>query len=104
MANLIGKGMVTDNKGIVDSSGFWVVTVKLLETAFYDDGTEEREVIEAQCMDRDFDTAHQIALQSAVMQLREEVYDRNHTSLIEARKAAKELGNDSKANEDTATQ
>ena len=82
---LIGKSFVNDNKGILGEDGYWTVTVLMTEKFFYDDGSETTEVIESMCMDNNFQMAHQTALASALVQYRQEVYDRGLTSLIEAR-------------------
>jgi hypothetical protein len=101
MAKLIGKSFVNDNKGILDQTGDWVVTVLFTETEYYDDETTKEEKIVVKAMDSDFQNAHETALGSALRQLRAEVYDRGFRSLIEAREASDAP---SKVNTPTITQ
>jgi len=101
MAKLIGKGFVNDNKGTVDEGGFWTVTVLMIETNYFDDGTTEEETIETKSISSDFDNAHETAMVSALTQLREEAYDKGFRSLIVARKAKNDNGAD---NTNTLTQ
>lgn len=85
MSKVIGKSFVNDNSGILSEDGYWTVTVLMTETFYYEDGTEKKEVIEVKAMDKDFQTAHQTSLASALVQYRVEVYDRGMGSLVEAR-------------------
>lgn len=101
---LIGKSFVNDNKGILGDDGYWTVTVLMTETFYYDDGSEDVETIESKCMDTNYHLAHQTALASAMIQLREEVYDRHLTSLIEARQKFGRLNDNGTNNKDTITQ
>lgn len=81
---VIGMGLSNINNGIKEN-GMWTVTVKLIETRTYSDGTVDEEVIESMCMDTDHLTAHEVALRSALAQYGEEVYNKGLTSLVEAR-------------------
>lgn len=103
--SIVGRGFSTENLGMVDSSGYWTVTVKMIETVHYDDGTSKSETIESSCMDRDFDMAHRTALSEALVTLRHEVYDKGLVSLVEAREQYGRPSHDNrKIDGDTPTQ
>lgn len=104
MAKVIGREFSNVNRGVIDEDGYWNVLVLLTETIFYDDETQEVEAIECRTMDKDFETAHQVALQSALIQYRQEVVDRKLTSLVEARKRYGRLNDSNKDNSSTITQ
>lgn len=101
---VIGKGFVNDNKGILTENGMWKVNVIMTETFYYEDGTQESEVIEAECVDSSFTTAHREAVMSAMYALKDEVYDKGFTSLIQARKEARKLNDNSEDNANTPTE
>lgn len=85
MSKVIGKGFSTVNSGKVDSQGYWTVTSTITELVEYDDGQVKTEIVDAKCMDRSFDIAHQTALATALIMYREETIDRGLSSLVEAR-------------------
>jgi hypothetical protein len=82
---IVGMSLSNLNEGILED-GLWKVSVKLIESRTYSDGTKDEEIIEALCMDSDHLTAHEVALRSAMSQYGEEVYNKGLTSLVEARK------------------
>jgi hypothetical protein len=87
---------------------YWRIHVITTETLTYDDGTVKEDSIESECLDMDFDTAHQIALSSVLSELRALVYERNFDSLVLAkeyqRKLEAENADGSQTHEDTPTQ
>jgi hypothetical protein len=101
---VISKEFSNMNKGMALDNGDWKVEVMFLEVFTYDDGSEKREIIETACYDRNFQTAHQVALSSALAQYREEVYDKGMISLIEAREKYGRPNDNSGNNTDTLTQ
>jgi len=105
MNKLSGRVFGQQTLGEKDEQGYWKITVVMTEKIIFPDGTSKEEKIESMCMDKDFDTAHQIALHSALSELRELVYDKNFDSLIEGREYQRVLetddGSSNKANPDT---
>lgn len=104
MTRIISKAFSNVNKGTALGNGDWKVEVIMTETFGYDDGTEKSEVIEAMCIDSNFQEAHTIALASALEQYRDEVFDKGLTSLIESREKFGKLDDKSRDNKDTLTQ
>lgn len=85
-------------------NGLWKLHVEIREKLIYPDGQERDEAIESECIDKDFDTAHQIALNSALSELQTIVYGRNFDSLIEGKDYERTLNDNLGDNEDTPTQ
>lgn len=103
MKRIIGRAFVNSNKGIIDESGYWHVDVVMTESVYYSDGTDTSEKIEASSIDRNYDDAHKLALTSALLQLRDEVYDKGFTSLVDARDSSRKLFVDDNSKIDTDT-
>ena len=100
---IVGMSLNNFNDGVFEN-GMWKVVVKLVESRTYSDGTKDEETIEAMCMDSDHLNAHEIAMRTALHQLREEVYDKGLTSLVEARNKYGRPVYGSLADKDTPTQ
>ncbi len=100
---IVGMSLVNINDGVFEN-GMWKVNVKLTESRTYSDGTRDEETIEAMCMDTDHLNAHDVAMKTALYQLRQEVYDKGLTSLVEARNKYGRPVYGSLADKDTPTQ
>lgn len=106
-SKITGRVFSQTTSGRKLDNGLWELTVDITEKLFFPDGTEKEESINTMCADEDFDVAHQIALHSALIELRELVYDKNLDSLIDGKEQQRKLEaeNDSiKADQDTPTQ
>lgn len=105
---ILGRKFGQSTTGKKDEQGYWHLDVVITEEVTYPDGTVKTESIESSAMDLDFNMAHQLALHSALSELRELVYDAGLDSLIEGkenqRKLEAENVSDSKADENTTTQ
>lgn len=64
-------------------NGDWRVTCTIGEDLAMTDGTTKSEVIDAMCVDKEFDVAHGAALNSVIEELRMLVYERGFDSLVE---------------------
>lgn len=104
MTKIIGKGFSTVNNGKMDSQGYWTVTSTITEFVEYEDGQVKTETVDAKCMDRSFDIAHQTALATALIMYREETIDRGMSGLVEAREKYGRLDGTSFTDSDTYTQ
>lgn len=99
-----GTGFMTDIRSQQEEDKSWKFVVKMVETLYYSDGTSKSETIDAMCIDNNYDTAYEVSLRSALIQLREETQDKGISSLVESRQLARkleELNDSSKANTDT---
>lgn len=101
---LVGRTFGQKTTATKDEQGYWKLRVVIEETVTYPDGTKKEETIESECVDKDFDTAHRIALYSALRELGYLVYDRKFDSLIEGREYEREHYGNSQDNTDTTTQ
>ncbi len=104
---LIGRTFGQKTTATKDEQGYWKIQVVIVESVTYPDGVTKEENIESECVDRDFDTAHQIALHSALSELGMLVYDRKFDSLIEGKEYQRKLeaeSDGSENNKDTPTQ
>lgn len=91
-----------------DEQGYWKLHVMMEEEVSYPDGTVRRETLESECMDKEFNVAHGMALGTVLAELDTLVYSRGFDSLIEGidyqRKLEAENAAGSKTDEDTPTQ
>lgn len=104
MTKVVCKSFTTKISGFALDNDYWKVTVKLTENFIHDDETEKEEIIESMCIDSDFVQAQQVAMSSALLQYREEVYDKGMHSLIESREKFGKPNDNSIHNQDTVTQ
>lgn len=106
--DIVARTFGQKTTGTKDDGGYWHLHVITTETVTYPDGTTKEESIESECVDRDFDVAHQVALHSVFAELQMLVYDRNLNSLIEGKELQRKLEADddsgSEADEDTPVQ
>lgn len=105
MNQLKGRIFEQQTLGEIDKDGYWKVVVTITEKISYDGEVWEVENISAMSLDKSFDMAHKIAMQSALSELNSLVYSKGFDSLIEGRlyeRLVKE--NASNNNKDTTTQ
>lgn len=91
-----------------DQHGYWNLRVIMEEEIVYPNGESKKESLVSECMDKEFNVAHGIALSTVLSELAALVYDRGFDSLIEGKEYQRKLeaknATDSKPDEDTPTQ
>lgn len=87
----------------LDDNGYWHVTVEILEKYTDNDGNNREEKLSASAVDKTLNTAHALALASAMQEMDELVYSKGYESLIEGiDKRALEGRDDSETKVDTS--